>query len=66
MKRVSINHAAIGTRYSGSATAETKDAFWERIDNDLEFAGRYEAWREAAEVGDQFPPNAVVYAARVE
>jgi hypothetical protein len=66
MKRVSINHDSIGTRYSGSAPAETKDAFWDRLEHDLVFLAQYRAWLMRAEVGDQFPPNAVVYAARVE
>jgi hypothetical protein len=62
VKRFSINHSSVGTRYSGSASQEAKQAFWEGEGEGSEFA----AWAKTAQVGDQWPANAVVYAERVE
>lgn len=61
---ISINHISIGTRFSGSATAEqTANAL---ADIEAGLYPEFEAWRESAKVGDEFPLDPGLYAARVE
>ena len=67
-KVFSLNHIAIGTRFSGSfsyesfgsdeAEQEWEERFWVNPEAS--------AWKVAAEVGDEFPVSESVYWARVQ
>ena len=54
----SLNHTAIGTRYSGSASIEAKEAFYEAEEMGWP---ELEEWKKSAKEGDRFQVGGGVY-----